>query len=334
MAYQWVSYFDDSYWGADWGSWDDSNQEWDAENPFASYFIISISRIGTWASGFRPTHVRVTYTSGQTIGCMLLDDTIDPEPQLIALNESYTSGTSMAITWGSEDLMFLQALVYPGNAFSITNIEFYADVSSQYDETASDSFSLQDTATVSGGAEIATDSFTLQDSAVVGGTQTFAKTADDSFTLNDGATTTLIIPTTADDSFTLQEDTVVEQTGYSTVWGEQNPPGEYGTPQEWSVWKKSIDAVPQTISGSDWGYLNTYNQTHVSNVYDTTKSGTWDFTLSTDDWQVGSGAGTISIRGDASSFLWDDGSPDWGVITTTVTNKEWRYIQLKVEHSV
>jgi len=180
-----------------------------------------------------------------------------------------------------------------------------------------------------------TDGISFDDAAVPSGTQTYAEQIQDDFTLDDTIAAVATFTTVAGDGFTL-DDTVSEQlSGAGVSWGEETPTpsGTYGVGNEWSDWKKTGGEAPQTISGSDWGYLNTLNQSHVSNVYDTTTTGVKDFTLATDTWQEGTGSGTVYIRGQLGSFAWDDGTPAWVEITTTAEEKEWQYIQLKVTHS-
>lgn len=131
------------------------------------------------------------------------------------------------------------------------------------------------------------------------------------------------------------DDFDVSYTKYQVAsWGEQTFHAGYDQ-QPWLYWKKptGVSVESDTISGSYYGYLNTYDTTNYSNVYDTQASGAQTFTLATDTWQNGQGNGTVYIRGDASSFLWDDVSPSWEEINSTAENKEWRYIQLKVVHA-
>lgn len=120
----------------------------------------------------------------------------------------------------------------------------------------------------------------------------------------------------------------------SIMWGEEEPAtGARGI--SWQNWNTSTSGTVSTISGSDWGYMRVQDETVYSDVYDTTISGEQTFTLSTDTYQTGSlvsGTKNIYIRGDASTFNWNDGSPSWNEITTTY-NGTWRYIQLKVTHS-
>jgi len=54
--------------------------------------------------------------------------------------------------------------------------------------------------------------------------------------------------------------------------------------------------------------------------------------LTRDKYGSGSGSITIYIRGQATSFNQDDGSPAWEEYTVQV-KKDWRFIQTKVEYS-
>jgi len=141
---------------------------------------------------------------------------------------------------------------------------------------------------------------------------------------------------TPSDSFTLQD---AASYGYTpglpgVAWGEENPGGTVSG-ISWTTWQKSTGVNEQVIGDIDWGQLNTYDFIHVSNVYDTELTSTANFQISTNSWQAGSGSGTLYIRGDTSSFLWDDGSPSWIETTTasSLDDRDWRYLQLKVEHT-
>lgn len=92
-----------------------------------------------------------------------------------------------------------------------------------------------------------------------------------------------------------------------------------------------------TITGdSDWGKLRVgsiggeYGASGVMVYPDATHK---LFTLTRDAYGSGSGNVKLSIRGQATSFLWDDGSPSWEEYTAPVV-KTWRYIQIKVEWKV
>ncbi len=52
-------------------------------------------------------------------------------------------------------------------------------------------------------------------------------------------------------------------------------------------------------------------------------------TISTDRYGTGVGIGAIYIRGQATSFAQDAGSPAWEVYTVP-TAKTWRWIQVKL----
>ena len=74
---RWAEKFDDNYWEiADdigYGSWDAVNSEWDSELvPTVQY--ITLKDIGTWATNFRPSKIRVTFTGVAGIAIVLMDE--------------------------------------------------------------------------------------------------------------------------------------------------------------------------------------------------------------------------------------------------------------------
>jgi len=140
--------------------------------------------------------------------------------------------------------------------------------------------------------------------------------AADSLTLDDTASGTLIVALPG------------------VVWGEESVPGKT-IARSWATWQKSTGINEQVIGDVDWGQLNTYDFIHVSEVYATSITEATYFQISTDTWQAGSGSGTLYIRGSDTSFAWDDGTPTWEETTTTssLDDRLWNYIQLKVEHT-
>jgi len=80
-----------------------------------------IQEVGTWVNGFRPTHIRVTYTA---TGDFTLD-LYDQDPAIIASQASYVSGTSVPITFTGDDIR----LIYFNGANAdllVTSIEFFS----------------------------------------------------------------------------------------------------------------------------------------------------------------------------------------------------------------
>ena len=68
----------------------------------------------------------------------------------------------------------------------------------------------------------------------------------------------------------------------------------------------------------------------VSGVKVFPDSGYKVFTITRDAYGSGSGNTTISIRGQAESFLWDDGVPSWEEYSIPIS-RSWQHVQIKVE---
>ena len=116
----WVAHFDNSDWEiSSLGTWD--TDHWDSEL-FGSDYWVLLGDIGTWASAYRPTKIRVTFT-GQTTLVLTLADGLGGETDLVS-DEAATSGEEFEITWGEGDIATLNFQTDAGN-FVITNIEFY-----------------------------------------------------------------------------------------------------------------------------------------------------------------------------------------------------------------
>jgi hypothetical protein len=114
------------------------------------------------------------------------------------------------------------------------------------------------------------------------------------------------------------------------AWGAQSPDaGEEAV--TWQRWKVS-GGNPINVSGDqNWGAAMVATGTPcLGEVIDTGDANSKTFTATRDKYASGSGAVTISIRGSASPFAYDAGSPSWSTYSAPVT-QAWRYVQLKME---
>ena len=92
----------------------------------------------------------------------------------------------------------------------------------------------------------------------------------------------------------------------------------------------------QITGDADWGKAQVGSiggEYAVSEVRDLQTVVEKNFTITRDAYGSGTGNVKLSIRGQISSFLWDDGTPIWQEYTTPF-NAEWRYVQLKIEWKV
>ena len=87
------------------------------------------------------------------------------------------------------------------------------------------------------------------------------------------------------------------------------------------------------LSTTGWGRVKVQvNEIALSPVKDTGNTDTKKITINTNTYQTGSGTGKIYVRGQAATFIQDAESPAWEEYTVA-TEKEWRYIQLKIATS-
>jgi len=116
----WVDRTSDEYWvaarGAAWnaGGW------WDVPGTDT----VELQDKGNWAEGFRPTLIRMTF-SGGAVNQFRGEDA---SPNTIWYNGSYTSGTSVAISWSTNDLFALLWYALKDPPAQITKIEFFDPV--------------------------------------------------------------------------------------------------------------------------------------------------------------------------------------------------------------
>ncbi len=116
----WVSHFDDTEWeptGVGFGFW--NGTQWESEFNDPNWSLV-IEDIATWASGYRPTKMRLTWTGPATIDSFVMQDdiggVISLEVDIVSLGEidlTFAATDGFKITMGGNDSQFL-----------ITNIEF------------------------------------------------------------------------------------------------------------------------------------------------------------------------------------------------------------------
>jgi len=127
----------------------------------------------------------------------------------------------------------------------------------------------------------------------------------------------------------LQGDAVLEDAvisyGSGWTWGEESPTPEAGLP--WSLWKKSTGDTADY--DSIWGLLTLESgETFYSDVRDFGNDTLKSLEILTDQYQTGSGSGTVEWRGSATSFTWDAAAPSWEAYAPGA--KAWRYVQVRV----
>jgi len=112
MGYQWVQHFDNADWSPNNGTWDGT--KW----LLGSDLNIELVPIGTWANGYRPTKMRVTFEGGGTVNMCIPDGV---PYQFIVENSSYSSAGEETCAFSSYDI---SKYVHTGAGANITNIEF------------------------------------------------------------------------------------------------------------------------------------------------------------------------------------------------------------------
>jgi len=133
--------------------------------------------------------------------------------------------------------------------------------------------------------------------------------------------------TTTSSTTTTTSPPVLE--GYA--FGEQNPTDE--NQESWATWSDGAAGSPTIIGDADWGQLKVWlNASGQSAVKDLGSTKNRIIVVKRDKYGSGSGSITIYIRGQATSFTQDEGSPSWEEYTTPV-NKNWRYIQTRIEYT-
>ena len=124
----WQQKFNDTFWYADFGSWDSGNQEWDSEFSGGDTAAqIMGDGMGGWEVGYRPTKIRVTFTgSAGTYDLYIIDDddnylyeTAIAAPGIIEANLDWSAGFDI--------ISILIEKAGENEPCSITNIEFYEE---------------------------------------------------------------------------------------------------------------------------------------------------------------------------------------------------------------
>jgi len=118
----WIDLTSNTYWTADTGSW--SGSSWVSDGGP----VIELTPAGTWASGFDPSKIRVTFTTPVTpIFNLYLGITGFGE---IDISSPYTSLAEITLTRGDNipptgDISGLDLIVDPPGTIESTKIEFY-----------------------------------------------------------------------------------------------------------------------------------------------------------------------------------------------------------------
>lgn len=112
------------------------------------------------------------------------------------------------------------------------------------------------------------------------------------------------------------------------VFGEQKPTG--GVPQGWQTWDDGNGNPATVIGDPQYGQLSVpYGGQARSSVYNWNNNGSKNLIITLNQYQPGSGNGTIWVRGSATEFEQDDNVVPW-IIYTGTTPETWQYIQIKV----
>ena len=115
---EWISIFDNTRWAANSGTWDGA--KW---TNGGGYF--DLDPIGTWATGFRPTNIRISFTGGSACSYDLNDafSSAIVSPSGIATGVAANPPYPLVYVTGTDITnLELQVNSPPG---TITNIEFY-----------------------------------------------------------------------------------------------------------------------------------------------------------------------------------------------------------------
>jgi len=115
------------------------------------------------------------------------------------------------------------------------------------------------------------------------------------------------------------------------AWGQEDSRDELA--DSWAKWSDGAGGSPTITGDSDWGKIQlgigAIAHSDVRDAGDTTVK---LISVTPNKYGVGTGTHIISVRGQATTFTQDAGSPSWEVYTTPVT-KSWRFMQIKLEGS-
>jgi hypothetical protein len=112
------------------------------------------------------------------------------------------------------------------------------------------------------------------------------------------------------------------------TWGQQYADGE--TPPSWAEWSNGAGGSPTIVGDANWGSINLESAAiGHSDVRDTGNVNPKTITVTMNKYGVGAGTMTPWIRGQATTFTQDAGSPSWEEYTAPVA-RTWRYIQLRL----
>lgn len=116
------------------------------------------------------------------------------------------------------------------------------------------------------------------------------------------------------------------------AFGEQTPAATE-TAVAWSTWKDEGGAAVVVQGDGSWGKLEVWGggKSYYSPVVDMGDAvQKWIYTQR-DKYGTGDGVLKAYIRGSASTFLWNDGTPSWAEYTAAI-QQSWQYVQIKLEY--
>jgi hypothetical protein len=126
----------------------------------------------------------------------------------------------------------------------------------------------------------------------------------------------------------------IETTGggaTGSAYGQQTPDADE-TAKSWTTWKAEGGGAVTVNGDPDWGSVEVPSGTPVYGpVEDTGDVTEKRFTVQQNKYGTGSGVAKAYLRGQATTFLWNDVSPTWTEYTTSVV-ATWRYAQAKLEY--
>lgn len=127
----------------------------------------------------------------------------------------------------------------------------------------------------------------------------------------------------------VNEGVLIEDPLDGYCWGEENPTEN---PESWDTWSDGAAGSPDIDGDADWGKIklrHEFGDIGHGPVKDLGSVLTRMITVTIDKYGAGSGSYAIYIRGQATTFNQDDGSPSWELYSAPI-NKDWRYIQVKL----
>lgn len=112
------------------------------------------------------------------------------------------------------------------------------------------------------------------------------------------------------------------------AFGEQTPTnGEIAVP--WTTFKNDQDGAVEVTGDASWGKMKIeLDEEGYSRVYNLNTNFKL-FTLTTPEYGINSGTGTLQIRGSANPFARLAASPSWQTYSG-IFNQNWKFVQIRV----